>query len=66
MATYYGQANIPWHANRALITTVNVGAGVTKLTTNAFCGCTNLETVNLPKTAGCRCWAALCSRAAPV
>ena len=29
-----------------LITTVNVGAGVTKLTTNAFCGCTNLETVN--------------------
>ena len=32
--------------NRALITTVNVGAGVTKLTTNAFCGCTNLETVN--------------------
>ena len=46
MATYYGQANIPWHANRALITTVNVGAGVTKLTTNAFCGCTNLETVN--------------------
>ena len=46
MATYYGEANIPWHANRALITTVNVGAGVTKLTTNAFCGCTNLETVN--------------------
>ena len=46
MATYYGEANIPWYANRALITTVNVGAGVTKLTTNAFCGCTNLETVN--------------------
>ena len=46
MATYTGEANIPWYANRNLITTVNIGAGVTKLTTNAFCGCTNLETVN--------------------
>ena len=46
MATYRGEANIPWYSNRALITTVNIGAGVTKLTTNAFCGCSNLKSVN--------------------
>ena len=46
MSTYYGEANIPWYSYRSLISTVNVGAGVTKLTTNAFCGCAYLKTVN--------------------
>ena len=46
MSAYYGETLIPWYSNRALITTVNIGAGVTKLTNNAFCGCTNLKSVN--------------------
>ena len=42
MATYYGETNIPWYAYREMITKVVIGAGVTKLTNNAFCGCINL------------------------
>ena len=45
MTTYSGEANIPWYSNRTMITKVVIGEGVTKLTTNAFCGCSNLTEV---------------------
>ena len=45
MATYRGETNIPWYAYRSMVTKVVIGEGVTKLTTNAFCGCNNLTEV---------------------
>ena len=42
MASYSGETNIPWYSYRTMITKVVIGAGVTKLTNNAFCGCINL------------------------
>ncbi len=42
MSTY---STAPWYSYRTSITTVVIGAGVTKLTTNAFYNCTKLATV---------------------
>ncbi len=54
MTDYAGQYGygdkVPWAGNRAAITSVTVGEGITNVANNAFTNCTNLTTVTLPTT----------------
>lgn len=50
MYNYSGYSSTPWMLYREQIKSVSIADGVTRIGTNAFSNCTNLETIEIPNS----------------
>ena len=48
MDNYVSVSDVPWYSSAELITSVNIGSGVTTIGNNAFADCISLATIDIP------------------